>query len=162
MYLDKLMRLFVLVALVLTCGSGSSQAAPPAFSGLTINGAIANLEQLKPFLTENTNLQLSPCPPDDRPLFRFVQGKGVLAVSEGPELAFPSDGKFAFKIPKQDIKEGTYLIAIQQAKSPVVMERCFLCTADKDGKVSALKVKIGSDLNYPYVIDLGKVIALAY
>jgi hypothetical protein len=76
---------------------------------ITIKGEIENIEEIVPYITENTCLQIV----EYKENFTMIVSNGTLTISsEFPMLKIPKDGKVEYKI--KNLKYDTkYCIAIQ-------------------------------------------------
>jgi hypothetical protein len=140
--------LMVVCLLALVGCSGVKVSAPAYAPSFTIKGVITNVADAKSRAVIKGDSYLQVVSVSDRGIFFDGEGR-VGAVDHGlPKTAMPGMGQFS--IACEGLKLGTYLVAVQPAKT-LHQQIAFLLR--KDGQT--LQIKVSKDIGP--ILDVGDV-----
>jgi hypothetical protein len=112
---------------------------------VTIKGVIINVAEAKAVITSDTYLQLVSLPPDGSYSVGTDEAGRWYFKSSLPRTAMPVKGPFSFVC--GDLKQGTYIVAIQLMKAP------YRAVLQKDGQL--LRIQVSKDTGP--TLDVGGV-----
>jgi hypothetical protein len=108
-----------------------------------INGEIRNIEEIKPFISDKTFLQLIEVPEGSFNFYSPANGE-LIYQSDLEKIPIPVDGKYKFIV--KNLKSGKYLIAAQRLSKDYKYFGPLLWSEDKNNAV-IINVETGNDNN---------------
>ena len=145
----------IFLSIFTNCASITPRLTNKIEHEITIKGEIVNIEQVKPYITDNTCLQLV----EYEATFTMIASKGTLMISsEFPMIKFPRDGMVEYKIKK--LKYNTMYCIVVQMLDPEysnVSKVLIIKQSDKYEPASAFTIsKSEGEITAPTEMDLSK------